>query len=287
MESVDQIMDQIKKETEPASGVVYLCCPKCGVTSVLNPVNPIPYSCYTCGKPTSFGTGPTPNAAKEKAAAIAFKKESLPAADNKSTEPVAAQPSPVGPAEPAKQPARQSRKPKVEKAVEQSKPNDQQTGTQEEVKPTTETVNGPLSGAEWREMRMKAVADFIFKFHLNQVEVKPVGRANVYTHGFTQWNKTDDNRQVPSYTFADPGDDPSVYNEAKRQARLNDSRVMNDVVMLTNIDDVILPTLYNAELVASIVSKKGRVAVKTGDVVEVGARLSGSGSIIWSVIRKL
>jgi hypothetical protein len=281
MESVNEIMDQIKKETEPVgNAVMYLCCPLCGTLSLLDLKNPIPGSCYACQKPTAFGTGPTPTAAKEmaakeKAAAMAAKVPVQPPTQATTA------PQPM-----ANDNSNAASEPTTKTKSRQAKPRQEAKPEPASAAPVAPVlVNQPVT--DFRQARMLAVANFITAKQLNQVDTKVVGRASVYAIGFTQWVTADDGRQVPAYTMCDPADDPSIYQAAKQKAREFDGKVMNDVALLTNLPDDLLPLLFNAELYATTNSKHGRVSCKPENVVEIGARLSGSGSIIWSVVRKV
>jgi len=253
-----EILDQIKKETETGTGEqqsngVFVTCPSCGDTNTWKQGFPIPTKCVKCGADGTFAVGNSEREAKLKAGEMARARIETPTPT----------PTPT-PAQPTK-PKRAAVK--VKQAPEQQPQ-------------TTNTESANVEPAD----RQAAVIAFINEFGLNALQPKKVGQAQVYALGFTEWIEKDEKR-VPNVTIKEPTDDAQSFRELLTNARKRDGRVCVDVARLTNFNAKIASCLFSYTLDASIFSPSGPISVKVGDTVEIAAKVSNSGGLIWSVIK--
>lgn len=287
------ILNQIQKEitgagAQTAPNQKFIECPECSRVSSWMPNMPIPSKCGFCGKADlKFIVSSTYEEA------VAKSQERLKAKSN-ATQPSTAEPKTTQvPIESTLQkPAPVVEAPKVQRRRVSNKPAQTTVPMSATIPEQNLYSTSPapsmvsVSPTDARERRRKAVDLLAAKFDLNHDQMKPVGKANVYALGFTEWTINELGKKVPAYEFSLPTDDKEYFSKLYREARKRDSMISMDAVMLNNIEpDELCDCLFNGQLIATTNSRKGPVLAMVGAKVEVGAKLSDNGNLIFGIIR--
>lgn len=261
-----EILEQIKQETNKQEQTgLYVTCPACGDTNTWKQGFPTPNKCIKCGAEGTFAVGNSERESKMKAGEMARAKVNTSPVNSHQTIEVdrGQEQAPVN--------TTPTTKPK--RAPAKVKQAEQKTEQTTETAATAEPAD-----------RQASVIALTNEFSLNTVQPKKVGQAQVYALGFTEWIEKDEKR-VPNVTIKEPTDDAQSFRELLTNARKRDGRVCVDVARLTGFNSKIASCLFSYTLDASIFSPSGPISVKVGDTVEVAAKVSNSGGLIWSVIK--
>lgn len=183
-----------------------------------------------------------------------------PVAEAPKPEPVAEAPKPV---EAPKQAARATRKKVEPKPVEQ--PVAEQT-----------VADGPI---DWKQERER----FIYEHKINQLSWTPVGKGVVQTVGFTIWVE-EDGKRSPVFRFMEPTDTPESFRAEYNKARELWGNVEMDVVRVSKLPPVMRPVTYQGELIARMNSGEGRVFVRRGSNITIGAKVAQTGSLYFAIL---
>jgi len=250
---VDNILKNIKTEQQTA-GVRYLGCKNCAAVQTWDMSQQVPAKCEKCESGAGFVVALSFLEAKEKAGKTIGTQEPED------------QPTPA-PA-PAAKPTR------VRKTATETK-----TSTATET--ATATVN--VTATDAKEARKQAIQKLIETHKLNQIEAVRVGTGTVFTLGFTRWVDGEHGR-VPTYCFKELTDDPQSFRGLLDNARKQDGTIRIDVAMLTNIQpEALCDALFNGQLIASMFSKTGPILAVPGASVEIGAKVTKTGGLMFQV----
>jgi len=321
MTGTEKLMEQIKAEVNkteaPKPNTKFLCCSECKSATTFDATTVPPATCKFCGKePKRWGIGETYTEAKAKieASATASTPAAKAAAPAPAAKPAAPKPEPVKAAAPVEPPvaapADQTNTTTVQPVgtattVNQAAPKQRAArakkpepvapaSTATEPEPanapaqTSESLVQAMNGLDLREVRRKAIERLTTTHNLDTVIFKPVGTAKIFALGFTSWERTAEGGSIPSYTFKELTDDAASFRQVLADARRENGKAMIDVAMLTDIEPQELRScLYQSQLVASIFGERGPLAVKADSKVEVAARLSNSGGLVFRISKVL
>jgi len=278
MTQSEQILEQIKSETQaaPKGASRFVACKSCGDISMWNTSEPAPAKCNKCGYPGGFYVGMSFGEVKK-----TFEDSKGTPTDAPSTPPATATPPTEGMISPPTAPLSEpipAEKPKPKPKSRRKAPK--------KVEPAAEPIVVPdvQNGATLKEVRMASIAAMIESKGLNHLEYKPVGKAEIYAFGFTQWvNK------LPTFTIQQITDTAESFGARFDKAKSEDGRVEMDVVRLTAIDpEALCNCLFRGNLISNFSAKNGPISgLSVGDKVEVGALVTKKGGLIYNVLRKI
>ncbi len=271
MNPLDEIMkltgEQPKQDAVPTS---YWACEKCDK----NGTGDRPELCE-CGGRT--WPGDTLEQAKQRVERV--KKMAAP-----TIKPPAPAPKPEPVVEPPKpEPVESKPEPVAEpsKPVEPPKPKPVRAARHRvehkpEPKPVEQIAEGPI---DWKMERER----FIFEHKINQLSWTPVGKGVVQTVGFTIWVE-EDGKRSPVFRFMEPTDTPESFRAEYNKARELWGNVEMDVVRVAKLPPVMRPVTYQGELIARMNAGEGRVFVRRGSNVTIGAKVANTGSLYFAIL---
>lgn len=279
--SVDSVIASIMGGATEPKPVRFYRCPQCQHVFGHPAETLPPATCPSCAVKTVFRVHPTQAVAEEearKARELIAKANPVPPAPAPAplsvpaTQPTAAQ-SPHEPA-PAPEKPKAARKPATPKPAAQPAPAPTVT---EPAAPSAPVTTDP------RAARKAAIEKFVLENKLNCMAATPVGEGVVDSIGFTVWSERD-GRRLPGFTFYEPTDTPASFKAELKEAQKTDGTVKLDVVRVRGLPAHLNELVFGGELVANIFDpRSGTVKTKVGDKVEIGARMSKGGTLVWVV----
>jgi hypothetical protein len=260
MSAMEAILNDIKKLTTEKPQTWY-CCQSCNHKYQAGEV---PNSCPSCDATVYQWPGESAEEAESRANRAKGATNVQPA--TVSTPPVAE--SPVEQPAPAA-----ARKPRSVKKTEEKPP--------EQPKAQTEaTGEQPSDTVDYTAIREAAVAAFIEKHKLNEIQPLPVGHATVQTVGFTLWSN-----KRPVYRFHESVETGKEFMEAYNEARAEQPALAIDVARCADCDNPELEAcLYRGDLVVGLNSGHGTKQVRRGDRIKIGALRTSTGKIRFVMI---
>lgn len=125
------------------------------------------------------------------------------------------------------------------------------------------------------DARKAAQKELIEKMKLNALTWTPVGEGVVQTPGYTVWKD-----KKPSYRWFEPSiDTPQSFGAELRETR---SRI--DIALVGHLSpDLLKATAFRGEIAASLNIGDGTTIVKSRQKVQIVAKLSSTGGIIYGV----
>ena len=167
----------------------------------------------------------------------------------------------------------QTRKPRSVKKTEEKPP--------EQPKAQTETTSEQSSDTlDFSALREAAVAAFIAKHNLNELQPLAVGHCTVQTVGFTLWSN-----KRPVYRFHESVETGKEFMEAYNEARAEQPALAIDVARCSDCDNPELEAcLYRGDLVVGLNSGHGTKQVRRGDRIKIGALRTSTGKIRFVMI---
>lgn len=132
--------------------------------------------------------------------------------------------------------------------------------------------------------RKARIEKFVVEHKLNGVSATPVGYGTVDSIGYTRWVDKDGKR-VPVTSFLEVTDTPESFKAEFKAAQKDDSTVKLDAARICGLSDELRAIAYGGEITASLYdSVRGHVRSRIGDEVEIGARMSKHGTVIFQVL---
>jgi hypothetical protein len=258
----DKILEGIKAETTGQTGLRYTGCKNCAGIGTWDMSKAPPTTCEKCNTQSGFVLGMS----------IVEVREKL-----KTGPAVSEPPAPPTPTTPPTPPAEQPKttRTRVNKPKATETKTETATETKVEVTPT----------ADLKELRKQAIDRLVAAKQLNQVDFKPVGRGTVFTLGFTRWVENEHGR-VPTYCFKELTDDSQSFRQLLDSARRLDGTVKIDVAMISSIEpNELCETLFGGQLVAGLFTKTGPLLASIGSHVEIGARVTKTGGLVFQILK--
>lgn len=254
MSAMEAILNDIKKLTTEKPGSWY-CCQGCGHTYQASEV---PNSCPSCNATVYQWPGESAEEAESRA--------------NRAKGVTNVQPATVSTPAVAEPPAA-TRKPRSVKKTEEKPP--------EQPKAQTEaTSEQPSDTVDYTAIREAAVAAFIEKHKLNEIQPLAVGHCTVQTVGFTLWSN-----KRPVYRFHESVETGKEFMEAYNEARAEQPALAIDVARCSDCDNPELEAcLFRGDLVVGLNSGHGTKQVRRGDRIKIGALKTSTGKIRFVMI---
>jgi len=254
---MEAILNDIKKLTTEKPGSWY-CCQGCGHTYQ---AAELLTACPSCKEAAYQWPGDTSEEATNRANRAKGASNVQPTAV---LAPAVEEP-------PAAPPA--TRKPRSVKKTEEKPP--EQPKAQAEA-----TSEQPSDTVDYTAIREAAVAAFIEKHKLNEIQPLPVGHATVQTVGFTLWSN-----KRPVYRFHESVETGKEFMEAYNEARAEQPALAIDVARCADCDNSELEAcLYRGDLVVGLNSGHGTKQVRRGDRIKIGALRTSTGKIRFVMI---
>lgn len=136
-----------------------------------------------------------------------------------------------------------------------------------------------VDGRTPKEKQQQAQAELAKKFNLNHTDYVEVGAGVVDAIGYTIWN---DSR--PEYMIQSPIESAVDFMRAYREDRKTHPGIRFDAAQIQELSPELRPCVFRNQLIASLVYPGGILRVKPGQNVKIGAKLSSTGSVVWSVL---
>ena len=258
MSAMEAILNDIKKlTTEKPQG--WYCCQGCGHTYQ---AAELLTACPSCKAQAYQWPGDTAEEAQSRA-------DRAKGASN--VQPTAV----LAPAveEPPAAPAPATRKPRAVKKTEEKPPEQPKTQTEATSEQSSDTL-------DYTAIREAAVAAFIAKHNLNELQPLAVGHCTVQTVGFTLWSN-----KRPVYRFHESVETGKEFMEAYNEARAEQPALAIDVARCSDADNPELEAcLYRGDLVVGLNSGHGTKQVRRGDRIKIGALKTSTGKIRFVMI---
>jgi hypothetical protein len=262
MSVMEQLINDIKSLTTDKPQTFY-CCQGCGHTY---PSAEVPEVCPSC-KATAYQW---PGDTAEEAKSRADRAKGITNAPTTTPEPSpSVEPAPTA----APNPPATTRKPRAARKTEEKLPEQPAASTPATSEQSTDTV-------DFTAAREAAVAAFIEKHRLNEIQPLPVGHVTVQTVGFTLWlNKR------PVYRFHESVETGKEFMEAYNEARAEQPALAIDVARCSDCDNPELEAcLYRGDVVVGLNSGHGTKQVRRGDRIKIGALRTSTGKIRFVMI---
>lgn len=259
MSVMEQLIKDIKNLTTDKPQTFY-CCQGCGH---IYQSAEVPEVCPNCKATVYQWPGDSADEAKSRADRARGVTNAQPTTPESSPS--------VEPAPTAALPA--VRKPRAARKTEEKPP--------EQPAPQTEATSvQPTDSVDYTAIREAAVAAFITKHKLNEIQPLAVGHATVQTVGFTLWV----NRR-PVYRFHESVETGKEFMEAYNEARAEQPALAIDVARCADCDNPELEAcLYRGDLVVGLNSGHGTKQVRRGDRIKIGALRTSTGKIRFVMI---
>ena len=260
MSAMEAILNDIKKLTTEKPQTWY-CCQGCGH---IYQAGEVPTTCPSCQTTAYQWPGDSSEEAQNRANRAKGATNVQPATVSA---PAVAEP----PAATAEPPA--TRKPRAVKKTEEKPPELPKAQTQATSEQSSDTL-------DYTAIREAAVAAFIAKHNLNELQPLAVGHATVQTVGFTLWSN-----KRPIYRFHESVESGKEFMEAYNEARAEQPALAIDVARCSDCDNPELETcLFRGDLVVGLNSGHGTKQVRRGDRIKVGALKTSTGKIRFVMI---
>ena len=168
---------------------------------------------------------------------------------------------------------------KTEPAKRQRKRRTKATVEDVGVLPTPEVIQDVSDPAEHRRLCMDALSQSL------TTRYQFVGMGTVSQVGYTLWLEDADGRRTPRHRWYESMiEDGKDFMEELNQVKKMFPATSIDVARVIQLDDNIKGCAFKGEIAANLNAGEGAVRVKDGQRVMLGARLTGSGSIVWAIM---
>lgn len=131
-----------------------------------------------------------------------------------------------------------------------------------------------------KERQKAAQVALIAKLKLDTVNYKEVGEGVVDAIGYTIWV---DNR--PQYIIQEPIETAMDMMRQYRADRIEHPGIRFDAARIQNLPDEVNACSFKGQIVATLVHRSGVYRVKQDEKVKIGAKVSGTGSLVWAVLK--